>query len=320
MKKKHLKTIVGLALGLLALAGCGTPEDFAKADNMRTEAQLHAEATRVAIGAEATRVAVQAEAKARLELDRQRAAQELKTKGEVAAQELKNRSDLAAQDLKAKTDFGILEANQAATLSAIKANEAKTLAKIEADRANAVAQAQTAWVGPVTVAIVGSLSALALVALAWGMSRAIVIKAYVKAATIWPNKAGQLPLIQTGGPGWKAIVDPNRSPGPVTTFNTPSLVERLRGRPDQLPALEVKTPLQLSEAGHLQLAAQATAGQMVAAATRHKEATAPANVNDAVRSVATTTIAAPLPALRRIDPSHVEALLELTEGEVIDQE
>ena len=274
MKKNHLKPIVWLALALVALAGCGTPQDFAKADNLRTEAQLHAEATRVAIGGEATRVAVQSEEKARLELDRQRAAQDLKTKGEVAAQELKNRSDLAAQDLKAKTDFNILEANQAATLSAIKANEAKELAKIEADRANAVAQAQTAFVGPLALAVVGSLSALALVFLAWGLSRAIVVKAYVVASTIWPNKAGQLPMIQTGGPGWKAIVDPNRSPGPVTTFNTPTIVERLRGRPDQLPA-SVATP---------------------------------------------TTIAAPLPIIRRIEPSHVEALLELTEGEVIDAE
>lgn len=316
--KKHWKPIALLAL--IMLAGCGTPQDFAQADNMRTQANVNAEATRIALNAEATRVAVQAEAKAQLELDRQRAAQELKTQGEVAAQELKNRSDLAAQDLKAKTDFNILEANQAATLSAIKSNEAKELAKIEADRANAVAQAQTAWVGPVALAIVGSLSALALVALAWGLSRALVIGAYVKAATIWPNKAGQLPLIQTGGPGWKAIVDPNRSPGPVTTFNTPTIVERLRGRPDQLPALEVKTPLQISEAGHLQLAAQATAATMVAAATRYKEATTPANVSDAVRSVATTTIAAPLPVIRRIEPSHVEALLELTEGEIIDQD
>lgn len=316
--KKHTTPIL-IALGLLALVGC-KPQDFAQADNMRTEAQLHAEATRVAIGAEATRVAVQTEAKAQLELDRQRAAQELKTKGEVAAQELKNRSDLAAQELKAKTDFDILEANQAATLSAINADSAKTLAKIDADRANAVAQAQTAWVGPFALAVVGSLSALALVLLAWGLSRAIVVKAYVAASTIWPNKAGQLPMIQTGGAGWKAIVDPNRSPGPITVFKTPSLIERLRGRPDQLPALDVNTPLQLSEAGHLQLAAQAVAGQIVAAATRHKETTSPANVNDAVRSVATTTIAAPLPALRRIEPSHVEALLELTEGEVIDQE
>ncbi len=318
--KKHTISIALLALGLLALAGCGTPQDFAEADNMRTKAQVNAEATRVAIEAEATRVAVQAAPKAQLDLDRLKAAQDLKTKGEVAALELKNRSDLAAQALKAKTDFNILEANQAATLSSIKANEAATLAKIETDKANAVAQAQTAFVGPLTLAIVGSLSALALVALAWGLSRAIVIKAYVKAVTIWPNAAGQLPLIQTGGPGWKAIVDLNRSPGPITTFNTPTLVERLRGRPDQLPALEVKTPLRLSEAGHLRLAAQATAGQMVAAATRHAEATSPANVNEAVRSVATTTIAAPLPALRRIDPSHVEALLELTEGEVIDQD
>lgn len=318
--KTYLKPIVLIALCILAatLTACGTPEDFAQADNLRTEAQLHAEATRVAIGAEATRVAVQSEAKARLELDRLKAAQDLKTKGEVAAQDLKNRTDIAAQELKAKTDFNILEANQVATLSAIKANEAKTLADIDADKANAVARASTAWVGPVTIAVVGSLSALALVALVWGISRAIVLKAYAKAVAIWPNAAGQLPLIQIGGPGWKAIVDPNRSPGPITTFNTPSILERLRGRPDQLTALEVKTPLQLSEGGHLQLAAQATAASMVAASTRHPNQSNAGDVAGAVRTAAIGRIAAPLPQIRRIDPSHVEALLELTEGEIVD--
>lgn len=307
MNKKHLTPIVLIGLGLLALTltACN-PKDEAEADRIRLEAQTKAKQDQVKIDIEATRVAVMAAGQALLDLDRDRTAQTLKSEGELAALKLKNQQDLNR-----------LTIEMTSTLAALQAQSARSLAAIEADRAYSVAVANAAWVGPATIAVVGSLSALALVALVWGVSRAVVLKAYAKAATIWPNAAGQLPLIQTGGPGWKALVDPNRSPGAITTFNTPSLLERLRGRPDQLTALEVKTPLQISEAGHLQLAAQATAASMVAASTRHKSQTS-GDVAGAVQSVAVGRIAAHLPQIQRIEPSHVEALLQLTEGEIID--
>ena len=190
MNKTFLKSIVLLPLCVLALStlvSCTIPEDLAKADNLRLEAQLHAEATRVALGAEATRIAGQAQ----LELDRmkaeqdlkaqsQAAAQNLQTQGDATAQALKAQSEIDALDVKKQADLSILEANKAATLSALKMAEAKTLANLEAEKANATANVSTAWIGPITIAIVISLAALAIPILAWGVSRAIVVRTYVK--------------------------------------------------------------------------------------------------------------------------------------------
>ena len=166
------------------------------------------------------------------------------------------------------------------------------------------------------------VGAVILVGLAVGLSYAAVTKAVTSARTIYPNQAGQMPLVRIGGPGWSGYLDPNRSPGAVTILKSPSAMPRLAARfRGELPPPQVLTPLPVSEPATVQVAAQATALGMTAGATRHPSSSR-ANVMGAVEAVAMPKIdpARPLPPVEDEDPDHIDRLLKLTDNEVIEGE
>jgi hypothetical protein len=185
-------------------------------------------------------------------------------------------------------------------------------------RNNTYARTQDARVAALGVVFVGG--ALILVGLAVGLSYAAITKAVTNARTIYPNQAGQMPLVRIAGPGWSGYLDPNRSPGAVTILKSPPAVPRLAARViGELPPPQVMTPLPVSEPATVQVAAQATALGMTAGATRHPTSSR-ANMIGAVEAVAMPKImtARPLPPVEDEDPDHIDRLLRLTDGEVIE--
>lgn len=168
---------------------------------------------------------------------------------------------------------------------------------------------------------------LAVAIAAVGLALAFATWANLRASLVRPNAAGQLPMVRVSGFGWSGVVDPNRGTG-LTVFRTPTILDaladvagRLRGRAPALPGPAVSMPLALSEPGTLQLTAQASAVAMTAGATRWPESARASSVRGAVEAVAgqTASLALPLPQVTRIDDeSHIDRLLELTEGEVVD--
>jgi len=185
-------------------------------------------------------------------------------------------------------------------------------------RNDTYARTQDARVTALTVVFVGG--ALILVGLAVGLTYAAITKAVTSARTIYPNQAGQMPLVRIAGPGWSGYLDPNRSPGAVTILKSPPAVPRLAARViGELPPPQVLTPLPVSEPATVQVAAQATALGMTAGATRHPTSSR-ANMIGAVEAVAMPKImtARPLPPVEDEDPDHIDRLLRLTDGEVIE--
>jgi len=124
-----------------------------------------------------------------------------------------------------------------------------------------------------------------------------------QASLIRPTATGQFPLVRVGGWGWGGVIDPNKMPGVIVL-----------AAPVQLGALpQVSLPLALSEAGTVQLAAQATALAMTANATRGDTVRREAPVRQML-AAASPPLALPLPTVEQIDPAHIDRLLELTEG------
>jgi hypothetical protein len=180
------------------------------------------------------------------------------------------------------------------------------------------ARTEGARVAALEVVFIGG--ALILVGLAVGLTYAAITKAVTSARTIYPNQAGQMPLVRIAGPGWSGYLDPNRSPGAVTILKSPPAVPRLAARViGELPPPQVLTPLPVSEPATVQVAAQATALGMTAGATRHPTSSR-ANMIGAVEAVAMPKImtARPLPPVEDEDPDHIDRLLRLTDGEVIE--
>ena len=124
---------------------------------------------------------------------------------------------------------------------------------------------------------------------------------------VYPNKAGQFPVLQVRGRGWQGTIDPNRAPGHVTMIGD---------------APETVTPLTLSEGAHIAIAQQASAVAAVAAASQGKAATLGRPRLDVADMLGPgPDYPAPLPEVVDVDPAHVDRLLALTgddSNEVLD--
>lgn len=123
---------------------------------------------------------------------------------------------------------------------------------------------------------------------------------------VYPNKAGQFPVIRVSGKGWQGLVDPNRAPGHVTMIG---------GAP------ETVTPLALSEGAHIALGQQASAVAAVAAASQGGAGMLGRPRLDVADMLGPAAdYPAPMPDVVDVDPAHIDRLLELTgaETEVLD--
>ncbi len=112
--------------------------------------------------------------------------------------------------------------------------------------------------------------------LAVGAAFAVVAWLNKRATSIYPNSAGQYPLITRRGFGWVVVHDPNRGLGPAAVYRTPTLLDTLTSavlamqerKRAQAPQLLADFPPTASESTMLQVASQAQAVGLVAAVTR----------------------------------------------------
>ncbi|MBN1890431.1 MAG: hypothetical protein JW850_20730 [Thermoflexales bacterium] len=121
-----------------------------------------------------------------------------------------------------------------------------------------------------------------------GSAFALVAWLNKRATAIYPNRTGQYPVIVRHGLGWVAFHDPNRGLGPGSIYRTPTVFEQAANaaaalasaivaiRRGEMPALSptgitAHYPLPGSESTMAQLATQAQAVSLMAAATRGDE-------------------------------------------------
>lgn len=211
----------------------------------------------------------------------------------------------------------VMLATGAAEASRLQSLADKVAVEAEADRGSlgaAIMGRSVAYVG------LGIAVAVLSVGLAFALSAFVA----TKAVTIYPTAGGQFPLVKIGGFGWRGLIDPNRSIGPVAIVRAPTVFDvmtdiwsRANGRPPGQAGPQMVAPLQSSEMAALQATGQANAVAMVAAATRHPAALT--QTRDVIHAVTRgASLALPMPAVTRIeDASHIDRLLEL-EGDVID--
>ena len=184
-------------------------------------------------------------------------------------------------------------AYRAARASQERAKAAAEWARAEREQAKAAAEAEQAparaalvtWGLAVAVGVAGGAGAAGVALL--------VVKAANKARRVEPTASGQFPLVRVGGRGWQAVIDPNRAAGHVTMLGTGPAVSQ---------------PLALSEAAHVALAQQASAVAAIAAAS-HGMGKASLDVASMLQP---QSLAAPMPDVVDVDPTHIDRLLELT--------
>jgi hypothetical protein len=117
---------------------------------------------------------------------------------------------------------------------------------------------------------------LGAVVLVVGVAFAAVAWANKKANSVYPNAAGQYPVVIMRGFGWAALHDPNRGLGPTALYRTPTLVDQFASvlialqekRAPQLPAAAADFPPTADMATMAQIASQAQAGQVATAQNR----------------------------------------------------
>ena len=192
----------------------------------------------------------------------------------------------AGELVRAQADADVIRSRAAVETAALAARARADLAANEAVQPAAVLGRQVAALG----------MGLAVAVLAMGLALTGVRWLSLRSTLIYPTPGGQFPVIRESGRQWAALVDPNRSPG----------VALIDG------AGRVTMPLQLSEGAALQMTAQAAAVAMTAGATRH--AGAASNVAQAVDAAATrvASLSMPMPQISRVEPAHIDRLLELT--------
>ncbi|MBN1887110.1 MAG: hypothetical protein JW850_03940 [Thermoflexales bacterium] len=160
-------------------------------------------------------------------------------------------------------------AQEAMDASAAKAIERETLrAKAEAEWVAMPAQAlgrALAYTGGGLFVLVLAVG-LAFGAAAWVMRRA---------TSIYPNTQGQYPVMVSRGFGWVTYHDPSRGLGAGAVYRVPTVLDvaaqalaLLRGQPAPRPALTAEYPANGSEGAMVQVASQAAAVGLMAAATR----------------------------------------------------
>ena len=153
---------------------------------------------------------------------------------------------------------------------------------------------------------------VSVLVLAVGSAFAAVAWLNKRATSVYPNDAGQYPVIvKRSWSGVTIVHDPNRALGPTTIYTAPSLAGMLSGRKGQLPAAQF--PMPGSESSMLQLATQAQAVGLVAAATRNSLGVGdPRQAGQLAQAlIERPALSAPLPPVRlsSLEPSHVERLL-----------
>lgn len=163
---------------------------------------------------------------------------------------------------------------QATRVALLAADEARARS-IEMDAAqvetDAVEDAKAALVARnVMVAMAMGVGALVLV-----IGGAFVVLAWMgkRATAIYPNAAGQYPVIVRRGFGWITFHDPNRGLGPAAVYKVPTLLDQVAAvalaiaerRAPQLPAPAADFPATAQEGTMAQIATQAQAGQVAAA-------------------------------------------------------
>lgn len=208
--------------------------------------------------------------------------------------------DLAeAQRIRQETaDAAAAAAQQrAATAVEIQAAEATLPARVARD-----AMLQTA---------IGLAGALGLGILVVGGSVALVEALRVRASTVYPNAAGQYPIVvkYNGLVGQTMVIDPSRAPGPVTIIQAPNRMQaRVAGAEPQ-----VAQPIGTDHQTQARITTQAQAAGLLVAATRQnadprgRQMTEPV-VQAAFRSEVLPAVPEPI-MLDAARVPHVERLL-----------
>ena len=150
-----------------------------------------------------------------------------------------------------------------------------------------------------------SFGLMALVAVSIGAGSGLLIVAGVrqwdKRRQVYPNRAGQFPILRVSGKGWQGTIDPNRAPGHVTMIGD---------------APETVMPLPLSEGAHIAIGQQASAVAAVAAASQGGAGALGRPRLDVADMLGPgPDYPAPLPDVIDVDPAHVDRLLAMTAPE-----
>lgn len=156
----------------------------------------------------------------------------------------------------------------AATREAI-AQQIQATATIQAGVVGTEVETKNVNLWAVTCGVIGGLVVFVLTglgAVAW-VNR--------KANSVYPNAAGQYPVIIRKVGNTLTMHDPNRGLGPTAVYTAPGLIERIgyaiaiaRGLPAPQPGIGAAFPTPGSEPTMAQLATQAQAVGLMAAATR----------------------------------------------------
>ncbi|MBN1887048.1 MAG: hypothetical protein JW850_03625 [Thermoflexales bacterium] len=199
---------------------------------------------------------------------------------------------------------------------------------LEAQRDQVRAEAQAAQNAvPATtlrnVLISTGIGAGALV-LAVGSAFAVVALLNKRATSVYPNGAGQYPIIARRGFGWITYHDPNRGLGPAAVYRTPTLLDVVAttivairsGKPPALTAPAADFPPTADTGTMAQIASQAQAVGLMAAATRNQEPNQ--QVRRLAETVARSTLGTPTAASRLPgeiklidDPEQIAAMQEM---------
>lgn len=138
------------------------------------------------------------------------------------------------------------------------AREIERQAAADARLATATSNAMIAIAGGIAALIVATGGAMALIA--WISKRA---------TSVYPNAAGQYPVIIRRGFGWVTFHDPNRSLGPAAVYRTPTLLDIVIGAIKSQPqSVAAQFPASADNQTMTQIATQAQAIGLMAAATR----------------------------------------------------
>lgn len=160
--------------------------------------------------------------------------------------------------------------------------EAERVQQETADAAAAAAQARAAYAVEIEAAertlparvardamiqtALGVAGALGLIVLAVGCSAALAAWMSVRASIVYPNAAGQYPIVvrHNGTTGQTMVYDPSRALGPVAVIQTPNRMQaRIAGGEPR-----VALPVGTDHRTQTQITTQAQAAGLIVAATR----------------------------------------------------
>ena len=171
---------------------------------------------------------------------------------------------------------------------------------------------------------------LAGVVLVMGMAFGFVAWLNKRATSVYPNSAGQYPVIVRRGFGWVTFHDPNRQLSSAAVYRTPTALDVLAsamryfrtGKAPALPGVVADFPPTGSEPAMLQVASQAGAVSLMSAATRPagilgsgERAMDPKEARGLASQLAGGGAPVGLPAVRVIDdPRKIEDFRMIVEG------